>query len=164
MNFFICVARLVSWIGLTAVGVVHAVWAAGSPWPLKDRRELAEAVVGSNELPDSKATAVVAATALVGGVVAGGAFGEGALPVALRRGAGVALLTRAAIGGETALALLGLPKAGKRFVELDNRLYRPFCAMLGVALLVAARHRRKEKAVAEILATSESAAESSPTA
>jgi len=90
------------------------------------------------------ATGAVAATALVRGVVAVGAFGEGPLPVALRRGAGLLLVARAVFGGETALALLGLPKSGKRFVELDNRWYRPFCAVLGVALLVASRHRSKE--------------------
>lgn len=151
MNLFVCVARLVSWIGLTAVGVVHAVWAVGSPWPMENRQELAEAVVGGRDLPDANATAVVATSALIGGVVAGGAFGEGALPVALRRSAGVLLLARAAFGGEAALALLGLQKAGKRFVELDNRWYRPFCAVLGFALLVGARHRPKETLEAEIL-------------
>ena len=144
MNLFVCVARLISWVGLTAVGVVHAVWASGSSWPMKNRHDLAEAVVGSRDFPDSKATGAVAATALVGGVVAVGAFGEGPLPVALRRGAGLLLVARAVFGGETALALLGLPKSGKRFVELDNRWYRPFCAVLGVALLVASRHRSKE--------------------
>lgn len=149
MSFIICAARLVSWIGLTSVGVVHAVWAAGSPWPMKNRQELAEAVVGSRDFPDAKATAAVAATALAGGVVASGGLGEGPLPVALRRGAGLLLLARAIFGGEAALGLLGLPKAAKRFSELDNRWYRPFCAVLGFALLVGARHRPKETAEAE---------------
>lgn len=143
MRAIVALARFVAWLGLTAVGVLHAVWASGSAWPAKNRKQLAQATVGSNQHPEAQATAVVAATALVGGAVAAGALGEGALPVAGRRIAGVVLIARSALGGDAALKVLGLPKANKHFIELDNQYYRPLCAVLGVALLIGARKPRR---------------------
>ncbi len=142
MRAIVALARFVAWIGLTAVGVLHAVWAAGSVWPAKNRKQLAQATVGSNAQPDAQATAVVAAGAIAGGAIAAGALGERALPVALRRIAGVVLVARAALGADAALSLLGLPKGSKQFIELDNRYYRPLCTVLGVALLIGARKPR----------------------
>jgi len=135
----VTLARFVAWLGLTAVGVVHAVWAAGSSWPAKNHKELSQLTVGSQAQPTAAATAVVAATAITGGAVAAGALGEGRPVVTARRLAGGLLIARAALGGDAALSVLGLPKAGKRFIELDNRYYRPLCAVLGFAVLVGAR-------------------------
>ena len=143
MSAIVRVSRFIAWAGLTGVGALHAAWAAGSSWPAKSDKELARAVAGDKRMPDPEPTAGVAAAALVGGAIAGGAMGEGALPVALRRGAGLVLLARGALGGNAALALLGRPEGGKRFVELDNRYYRPLCAVLGFALLVGARNRER---------------------
>lgn len=145
MRAIVTLARFIAWLGLTAVGVLHAVWAAGSTWPAKNRKQLAQATVGSNQNPDAQATAVVAVTAIAGGAVAAGALGESALPVAGRRIAGLALVARSALGGDAALSVLGLPKANKRFVELDNQYYRPLCAVLGVALLIGARKPGKSR-------------------
>ncbi|OZB82546.1 hypothetical protein, partial [Microbacterium sp. 13-71-7] len=39
--------RAVGTVGLAAVGVLHLIWAAGSPWPARDEAALADAVVGS---------------------------------------------------------------------------------------------------------------------
>ncbi len=141
MSAIVRVSRFIAWAGLTGVGALHAAWAAGSSWPAKNDRELARAVAGDKRMPAPEPTAGIAAAALVGGAIAGGATGEGALPVALRRGAGLVLLARGALGGNAALALLGRPEGGKRFVELDNRYYRPLCAVLGIALLIGARNR-----------------------
>ena len=33
--------------GLGAIGALHAVWATGSSWPMRERRLLTDAVVGS---------------------------------------------------------------------------------------------------------------------
>ncbi|GAA1784300.1 DUF3995 domain-containing protein [Leucobacter iarius] len=139
-------ARLIAWTGLTAVGALHLAWASGSPWPAKNRKRLAESVVGNAAaLPEPTATAVVGATALVGGAIAGGALGESGVAVAVRRTGGAVLLARAAFGGDAALAVLGLPPAGKRFRELDRRFYRPLCGVLGAAMIIAARRRRGDE-------------------
>lgn len=136
-------ARLISWTGLTAVGALHLAWASGSPWPAKNRKRLAESVVGNAAaLPDPTATAVVGATAIVGGAIAGGALGENGAAVAIRRAGGAVLLARAAFGGDAALSVLGLPPAGKRFLDLDRRFYRPLCGVLGLAMIIGARKRR----------------------
>ncbi len=143
MTFLTRTARIVSGTGVIAVGAAHAIWAIGSTWPARSRRELAEAVVGNPDaLPGRGATAVVAATALTAGVVIAGAGGDRDGAVRLRRLAGAALVTRAAVGGEVALAALGLPPAKSKFVALDTRYYRPLCAVLGLGALLGARSRR----------------------
>ncbi len=143
MSAFRSVSRLVSGVGLGAVAALHAAWASGSTWPARNRQELAEAVVGNrNALPDRRATAAVAGIAGVAAVTTAGAFGESTALVRGRRLVGVALLGRAALGGDVALALLGMPPAGKRFLALDDRWYRPLCAVLGVAVLAGARRKR----------------------
>jgi len=141
------IARLVGWAGLTSVGSLHVAWASGSPWPARNRKLLAEAVVGrAKSMPVPGATAVVGAGAIVGGAIAGGALGEGRGPVCIRRCMGAALLARAVLGGEAALAALELPAPGRRFRDLDRDVYRPLCAVLGVALLIGARNRSRSRA------------------
>ncbi|PRI11642.1 DUF3995 domain-containing protein [Leucobacter massiliensis] len=134
------IARLVGWAGLTGAGVLHAIWASGSSWPEKNSKRLSKAVVGSAKgLPDADATWGVAAAAVAGGAIAAGGLGEGRAVVGLRRLMGLGLLTRAAVGGDAALAALGLPEPGKRFRELDRRWYRPLFGVLGIALLIGAK-------------------------
>ncbi len=154
MSAFQGVARAVAGIGIGAVAAVHTAWAAGSTWPAGSRAELAEAVVGNrNAMPDRRATAVVAGVAAIAAVTAAGAFGESRAVVRGRRLIGAALLGRAALGGDVALAALGLPAAGERFRELDCRWYRPLCATLGTAALFGARASRRGDRNAEPRAT-----------
>lgn len=142
MSLWVRGARVVSGIGLGAVAALHGVWAAGSSWPARDRRALGEAVVGGPDaFPGTGATAAVAGIAATGAVVTAGAFGNGRGVVRVRRLTGLALLTRAAVGGDVALAALGMPAAQDRFVRLDARVYRPLCAVLGVAVLIGAKRR-----------------------
>lgn len=139
-------ARSVGSTGLLTVGALHAVWASGSSWPAKNSKKLSEAVVGSSYgLPGENAAAGVAAAAIGGGLIAGGAFGEGRGIVALRRLIGLGLLARGVVSEDTANDLLGLPQSGKRFRELDQRYYRPICAVLGVAVLLGARQSERER-------------------
>ncbi|WP_449283198.1 DUF3995 domain-containing protein [Leucobacter sp.] len=136
------IARLIGWAGLTAAGALHAIWASGSPWPEKNARRLSEAVAGSAKAaPSPAATWVVAGAALTGGAVVAGGLGEGRAAVGLRRLIGLGLLARAAAGGDAALAVLGLPPAGKRFRELDRTCYRPLFGVLGLAVLLGARKK-----------------------
>lgn len=138
----VTIPRLVAWAGLTAAGVLHAIWASGSPWPAKNRRRLGEAVVGNAKaMPEAEATWAVAGAAFTGAALVAGGFGEGRVAVGLRRLMGAGLVARAALGGDAALAALGLPPAGKRFRELDRRYYRPLFAVLGLAVLAGARRR-----------------------
>ncbi|MFB9308175.1 hypothetical protein BJY17_002359 [Agromyces hippuratus] len=142
-------SRAVAAVGLVSVGVLHAVWASGASWPAKSRTELADATVGSASAPPAPvATALVAATATAAGIVAGGALGDRPIAVLARRAAGLALLTRAAIGGVVVCRALGLPDPSERFRTLDARFYRPVCLMLGAAALVGARRRSSGRAPA----------------
>lgn len=132
-------ARLFGWAGLTAAGALHAIWAAGSPWPARNPRQLAELVVGnSDSVPDARATGVVSCAAFIGGAVAAGGLGEGRLVVTARRAMGGVLVLRAVLGGDAALRVLGLPAAGPRFRELDRRYYRLAFGALGCALIFGA--------------------------
>ena len=131
-----------AWAGLTGVGVLHLAWASGSTWPERNRKRLGAAVIGSGRgLPAAATTATVGGLAIAGGAIVGGALGERGLAVCARRGVAAMLLTRAVIGGDGALQLLGRAPGGKRFAELDRTIYRPLCAVLGLAALLGARRR-----------------------
>lgn len=147
-------ARLVGWAGLSAAGVLHAIWASGSAWPATNSKQLAEAVVGnSGTMPDKRATSAVAGAALFGGAVAAGVLGEGRVATGLRRLMGGALLARAVLGGSAALAVLGLPPAGERFRTLDRRYYRPLFCVLGTALVVGAKKVAPDNAAGHSIRT-----------
>ncbi|MCD2498314.1 MULTISPECIES: DUF3995 domain-containing protein [Microbacterium] len=140
MGFVRGAARVISGIGLAGVGVLHLCWSAGLNWPAKNRARLASATVGNaRAMPAPGPTAVVGAVALVGGVVTAGALGESRLIVSGRRLIGLGLLTRAVLGGEVALRVLGMGPADPRFRRLDARAYRPLCAVLGAAVLLGSR-------------------------
>lgn len=144
MGFMTRSARLVAWTGLTAAGALHAVWASGSPWPERNHKRLGDAVIGnSKQLPDSQTTAVISGLAFATGAVAAGGLGEGKFIVGVRRIAGLTFIARAAFGGDAALAVLGLPEPGKQFEELDRRYYRPLFGVLGAAMLIGAKDKKK---------------------
>ncbi|QIM18158.1 DUF3995 domain-containing protein [Leucobacter coleopterorum] len=136
-------ARSVGSTGLLSVGALHLVWASGSTWPAKSPQRLAEAVVGNAKaMPGVGPTAGVAAAAIGGGLIAGGALGEGRAVVALRRVMGLGLLARAVVNEELLMDGLGLPASGKRFKKFDQQYYRPLCAVLGIAVLLGSRDRK----------------------
>lgn len=135
-------ARAVAAAGLLGVGALHFAWASGSSWPARSGPELADAVVGSNAQPAPGPTAVVAVGATLAGLVAGGALGDRPIAVLGRRATAAALLARAVAGGVVVCRALGLPEPSTRFRSLDARVYRPLCAVLGVAALIGARRPR----------------------
>lgn len=144
MSFLRGAARVISWTGLTGIGALHAVWATGAPWPAKNRKRLAEATVGTaTDAPSTLPTAFVAVAALAAGAVLAGAMGEGRVGTGIRRLVGCAFLIRGLLGGSTALAVLGMPRPGATFVQLDNRYYRPLCLALALAAFVGAGRRRR---------------------
>lgn len=126
--------RVVGALGLAAVGVLHLVWAAGSPWPARDAAALADAVVGSAHVPPAGPTVGVAVLALGGAAVVGGAGGAGPIVGLIRAGAASALIARGLAGGAAATKALRLPDPSARFRRLDRVVYRPVCLMLGAAV------------------------------
>lgn len=129
-------ARFVAGAGLIGIGVLHGGWAVGSSWPAKNRRALADAVVGAESVPGAAPTAVVAIGAVSAGVFMWSA-GEGGFARLARRAVGLAFLARAAVGGAAATRVLGLPDPSPTFRRLDARFYRPLCLALGACGLLA---------------------------
>jgi len=126
--------RAVGTVGLAAVGVLHLIWAAGSPWPASDEAALADSVVGSAHIPRTGPTVGVAVLALGGAAVVGGAGGASPIARLIRAGAAGALLGRGIAGGVAATKLLRLPDPSARFRRLDRVVYRPVCLTLGAAI------------------------------
>ena len=125
---------------LAGLGALHAVWAAGSPWPAASRDALAEAVLSTGErMPPDSATWAVAGLLVAGAAVVRGAARSSA-PPRLRA------LTLAVGGLFAARAVVYLPAdlAGgfaTTYQRMDAAVYAPLC--LGVAagaLAVARRH------------------------
>jgi hypothetical protein len=116
---------------LLALAGLHVAWGCGSAFPFKSGQDLAEAVVGGQEVPPPTACFAVAAALLLGGVLV---HDVPHTPDALRRTGLLAMAgvfgTRAALGwaGKTDLVSPGSNSA--RFRRLDKRMYSPLCAAL----------------------------------
>jgi hypothetical protein len=103
--------------GLSAI---HALWATGSSWPFDTQTELANAVQGTDTVPNPAWCLAVSA-----GLAAGATFAP--------RATAVAFAARGLIG----LTRPALLPAGDRppFKALNARLYSPGCLILAAALL-----------------------------
>lgn len=120
-------------LGLLVLAALHAAWGAGSAWPLPDRPALADAVVGTAEVPPPAACfavsgALTAAAALVGGL-------PRRRPAFRRLGVGVLVAVLAGRGllglaGRTWMVSPGSTSA--RFTRLDRQVYSPACLALAV--------------------------------
>jgi hypothetical protein len=134
-------SRLTS-VALTGIAGVHLLWACGSSFPFATRAELADSVVGSNDVP-SPAACVAVAAALV--CAAALVDGTPPLPKTLRR-LGVAGVT-ASLAGRGALGLLGQTdlvspaSTSERFRSLDRRVFSPFCLALAAGSATALADR-----------------------
>jgi hypothetical protein len=112
---------------------LHALWATGSPWPLRDRADFADAVTGDGTFPQPAACLTV--TGLLASAAALVAGRPHRWPVLQRGGAAGAtavLAARGALGlvGRTDLVSPGSTSA--RFRSLDRRFYSPLCLTLAV--------------------------------
>lgn len=137
--------RTVGVLGLAAVGILHLVWAAGSPWPARDSADLADAVVGSAHAPSAGPTVGVAVLALGGAAAVGGAGGAGPIARLVRLGAAAALIARGLVGGVVATRALRLPDPSARFRRLDRVVYRPVCLTLGAAVAMGSLGRIRRR-------------------
>jgi hypothetical protein len=126
---------------------LHAAWGAGAAWPFSDRRALADAVIGADDMPAPAACfAVSGALAAAGVLVAGRPAG---LPAVRKFGVlGVAgvLAARGALGLAGRTRLVSPSSASPRFSRLDRRVYSPLC--LALAALSAASSRPAKRATA----------------
>jgi Protein of unknown function (DUF3995) len=125
--------------GLLAVAALHAAWGAGRAWPFRDRAALADAVIGSAEVPSAAACfAVSGALTVAGGLVAGWPAGHPGL-----RRAGVATVA-AVLAGRGGLGLAGQTRlvspvsVSARFTTLDRRVYSPACLTLAALAALSA--------------------------
>ncbi|OYD61244.1 DUF3995 domain-containing protein [Rhodococcus sp. OK302] len=132
------IAGLTGSTAFAAAALVHTAWGLGSTWPMRTRADLADAVVGSNTMPDARACfAVVGLTAAAAALVAGGG-GTGRTATVARVALATGVAARGVAGGRAATKVLGLDKPSPRFIRLDNMVYRPLCLGTATAILTAA--------------------------
>jgi hypothetical protein len=98
------VAPVIASGGLLAAAALHAAWGAGRAWPFRDRAALADAVIGTAEVPSTAACLTVSgALTVAGALVAGWPAGRPGL-----RRAGVGAVA-AVLAGRGALVLARRP-------------------------------------------------------
>ncbi|WP_432186083.1 DUF3995 domain-containing protein [Streptomyces sp. Tue6028] len=124
---------------LTADALLHLFWATGSTWPATDEKSLSHAVLGI-EAPFTPPVLLPLAALLLtaSGIVVAQSVRPGRL---LRLG------TLAVAAGLSLRALAGVhwvfaQDSGTVFHRLNLVVYTPLCAVLCVAALHVARHRR----------------------
>jgi hypothetical protein len=126
--------------GLLGVGALHVVWATGSSWPLGDKRQLTDAVVGTRDAEPPSPTACLGVAGLL---ATAAALVEGhprRAPALSRIGsAGVVavLATRGGVGLAGRTDLVSPASVTERFRRLDRRVYSPFCLVLAAMALPA---------------------------
>jgi hypothetical protein len=139
--------------GVTAGGVLfalaglHAAWGAGSAWPFPSRRELADAVIGTAEVPAPAACfAVSGALAAAGALVAGWPRSRPVLRQAGVAGAAAVLAGRGVLGLAGQTQLVSPSSLSERFSRLDRRVYSPLCLALASAAALSAWPARPARA------------------
>jgi Protein of unknown function (DUF3995) len=116
---------------LAATAGLHLAWGAGSSVPFSTRDELADAVIGSRQVPGP-----VACYGVAGALGAAVALVEGkpAPPPGLRRvgllGVAGMLALRGVLGLAGRTDLISPGSASPRFRRLDRRVYAPLCLAL----------------------------------
>lgn len=128
------IARWLGMGGLMTVAAIHANWARGSSWPAPNPQQLAQAVIGGDELPSAAACMAVAglltaATGFVGGV-------PRQSPRLQRLGAAAVVVALSARGAVGALGLLPHDRASQSFARWNRRLYSPLCLTLAALCAV----------------------------
>jgi hypothetical protein len=118
-------------LGLLAV--LHVAWGLGSPFPFRERDELADAVIGSVSVPSRTACLGVAALlAIASGTVTKAI----PMPSSLRRPALTIMILvfalRSALGFSAKTSLLSPASVSPRFQRLDRRYFAPLCLALAL--------------------------------
>lgn len=140
-------AAIIVTTALAGIGALHAAWGTGSNWPMSDRTDLVDAVLGaqgSQSIDGAACYAVAAALGTAAVIVAG-------WPKQLdtpRRAAVVAIATALAARGVLGLTgntrLVSPNSTGTRFQRLDRRIYSPLCLTLaGLTAMSLTGNRRR---------------------
>lgn len=108
------------------LATMHANWARGSSWPAADEKQLAEAVIGEDEMPSAGACIAVAALLTLGGSLVAG--WPASKPRLQRFGTAGVAVTLAARGLVSVVGLM--PLTSETFLWWDRRLYSPLCLLL----------------------------------
>lgn len=125
---------------LVGLAALHVAWDRGSSFPLADRDDLAEAVIGTSSIPGPLPCFGVAAGLLV---AASAVQNRPRWPSKLRRLAMTGIA--GVLGGRGVLGLAGMTSVvspdsdGARFRRLDRRFYAPLCLGLAAGVLWAGR-------------------------
>jgi hypothetical protein len=132
-------ARMAAVAGLAGIGLLHVAWGNGSAWPMANRADLSDAVLGS---PGLTSRSSAGACYVMGGALGAAAALVAGGPERLERPRRVAVAGIAAVlAGRGVLGLAGRTdlvspvSTGARYRRLDRRVYAPLC--LALAGLVA---------------------------
>lgn len=128
-------SKAVTAAALVAIAGLHVAWGLGSSFPFRTREELADSVVGSEEVPSPAACASVAAALVLAAILVAGVV---PLPKALRsiglRIVTTVLATRGVAGAMGRTSSLSPGSDSPAFNRLDKRLYSPLCLWLAASV------------------------------
>ena len=136
------VATTAASAALVGLAGLHAAWGLGSTWPLPDRAALADAAVGTADVPPPAACfAVAAALGLAAALVDGRPRRR---PLLRRVGAGgvvAVLASRGVVGLVGSTGLVSPGSSSPRYRRLNRRYYSPLCLSLAALASPAVRRR-----------------------
>jgi hypothetical protein len=113
-------------ITLFAIAGLHVAWGLGSSFPFQNREELADSVVGRDEMPSMMACMAVASLLVLAATLVAGLI---ALPAVT-----VVLTTRGIAGAMGRTSRISPRSESLAFVRLDKRLYSPLCLWLAAGV------------------------------
>ncbi len=123
----------VTGVALGLLAALHVAWGLGSPFPFRERDELADAVIGSVSVPSS--TSCFGVGALLA-VASGTVTKSIPMPLSLRRPAlttlALVFALRSALGFSAKTSLLSPASVSPRFQRLDRRYFSPLCLALAL--------------------------------
>ena len=125
---------------LAAIAGLHIAWGLGSAFPFRTRANLADAVIGSVDVPPPVACYAVAAALTTASLLVADV---GILPPRVRRLGRIVIAGVLTIRGVAGIAgrtdALSPGSTSPRFHRLDRRVYSPLCLALGAAITTSAR-------------------------
>lgn len=131
---------------LGTLSALHVAWGFGSSFPFRSRDELADAVVGTADVPRPAACFAVA-----GALGTGAALVANVAPVPLRVRRPAIVVMACVLGLRGALGLIGKTAVvargsnSERFVRLDRRMYAPLCLALSLGSLASSGKAESER-------------------
>lgn len=133
-------------VALAAIGVVHVGWGLRLPLPGVDPARVADAVVGSDELPPPAAClAVAGALGVASALVAGAPPSRPGVRRLGQVGVATVLGARGLVGLAGRTEILAPGPTSERFRRWDRLVYTPLCLSLSAGALRAARHDKPHR-------------------